>query len=69
MKILERLNNGIGTGSIRGIYEASDGRHRCTRCNKQIRISQEVIEDWGPDTRYRRTNYWYTHLACPMELV
>jgi len=68
MKVLERLSDGIGSGRIRGIYEdadARDGRRFCVWCRKLIRPGQEVIEDWGPDQRYRRTRRSFQHVSCP----
>ena len=64
MKILERLSDGIGTGEIRCIYEAGDGKHFCTRCNKLIRVEQEVICRWQPMAFRRKTQYRYTHINC-----
>jgi hypothetical protein len=65
MKILERLSDGVGTGKLRGIYEEGDGKHYCVQCGKLMRPGQEAMESWGPDTRYRRTNYRYRHVVCP----
>lgn len=66
MKKYQIISRGIGTQKGSGIYEESDGNHRCVCCNKKIRVGQEVFSQRKPNSRgYRRTDTYFYHKVCP----
>ena len=66
MKKYQIISHSIGNQKGRGIYEESDGNHRCARCNKKLQIGQEVISQSSPNSRgYRKIDTYYYHEVCP----
>ena len=66
MKKYQIISHNIGSQKGSGIYEESDGNHRCVWCNKKLRAGQEVVSQSSPNSRgYRRTDTYYYHKACP----
>ncbi|KKM22508.1 hypothetical protein LCGC14_1624650 [marine sediment metagenome] len=70
MKKQECTQEGIGSGTYRGIWEESDdrfGRRKCYECNRIIRVGQEVEACHSPRPFYRETKHSYKHYPiCPI---
>ena len=66
MKEFQIIRQGMGYTKGSGIYEESDGNHRCAWCNKKLREGQAVESETSPNSQgYRRHDTYYYHIVCP----